>query len=76
MVFSNPTNRDIKLIIRIPAFENLHIQLFDMNGTPLQDKKIESEETEIPMDNLIPSVYFLKVLSGRTELKTFKIIKN
>jgi hypothetical protein len=47
-----------------------------MNGTPLQDKKIESEETEIPMDNLIPSVYFLKVLSGRTELKTFKIIKN
>jgi hypothetical protein len=41
IVFPNPTNRDLKLIIRIPAFENLHIQLFDMNGTPLQDKKID-----------------------------------
>jgi len=42
----------------------------------LQDKKVESRETEISMDDLSSSVYFLKVIKDNLEIKTFKIIKN
>ena len=75
-VYPNPTRGQVKLVIRTICFENLRFQLFDMNGIRIQDKKIESEESEILMDSLIPSTYFLKVLSGNKEIKTFKIIKN
>jgi hypothetical protein len=76
LVFPNPTRGEIKLVVRIKDFENLRFQLYNMNGIRLQDKKIESEETEITMDGLSSSTYFLKVLSGNKEIKTFKIIKN
>ncbi len=76
LVFPNPTRGQVKLVFRTKDFEILRFQLFDMNGILLRDRKIEGEETEILMDSLSPSTYFLKVLSGNKELKTFKIIKN
>lgn len=76
IVFPNPTSRHVKLVVGTQDFENLRFQLYDMHGRRIQDKKVESEETEILMDRLSPSIYFLKVLSGNKEIKTFKIIKN
>jgi len=76
IVFPNPTKGQIKLIISTKDFDNLRFQLYNLNGIRLQDKKIEGEETEVFMDNLLPSVYFLKILSDNKELKIFKIIKN
>jgi hypothetical protein len=75
-VFPNPTRGIIKLVIGIKDFDNLRFQLYDLSGIRIQDKKIDNEETEISMDSLMPSVYFLKVLCGNKEIKTFKIIKN
>jgi hypothetical protein len=74
-VFPNPTRGIVKLVIGIKDFDNLRFQLYDLSGIRIQDKKIDNEETEISMDSLMPSVYFLKVLSGNEEIKTFKIIK-
>jgi hypothetical protein len=76
LVFPNPTRGEVKLVIKTKDFDNLRFQLYDLNGTRIQDKKIDSEETEILMESLLPSTYFLKVLSGNKEIKTFKIIKN
>lgn len=76
IVFPNPTRRHVKLVVGTKDFENLRFQLYDINGIRIQDKKVESEETEILMDSLSPSTYFLKVLNGNMEIKTFKIIKN
>jgi hypothetical protein len=75
-VYPNPTRGIIKLVVETKDFENLRFQLFDLNGILLQDKKVEAEETEILMDSLSPSTYFLKILNGNKEIKTFKIIKN
>ena len=33
-------------------------------------------QTSIVMRNLLPANYFIKVLQGNKEIKTFKIIKN
>ena len=77
--YPNPTT-DF-LILKVDASASLSIQslsyqLFDMNGKRLQNKKIEGNETSIAMSNLVPATYFVKVLQGNKEVKTFKIIKN
>lgn len=74
--YPNPTTD--YLTLRIDEFEisNLSFQLFDMNGKLLQNEKITGNQTSIVMSNLVPATYFVKVVQGNKEVKTFKIIKN
>jgi len=75
IVYPNPTSGIAKLVFESPDFENLRIRLFDINGVLLQDKKVESRETELSLENLSSSVYFLKVIKNNQEVKVFKIVK-
>jgi hypothetical protein len=75
LVYPNPTAGLTKLVFEYPDFENLSYRLFDINGVLLQEKKVESRETEISLQNLSSSVYFLKVLRNNLEVKVFKIVK-
>lgn len=75
LVYPNPTAGKAKLIFETPDFENVRFRIFDLNGVLLQDKKVESNETEIYMENLSSSVYFLKVYNNNIEVKVFKIVK-
>ena len=74
--YPNPTTD--YLTLRIDEFEisNLSFQLYDMNGKLLQNEKITGNQTSILMSNLVPATYFVKVIQGNKEFKTFKIIKN
>ena len=74
--YPNPTTD--YLTLRIDEFEisNLSFQLYDMNGKLLQNEKITGNQTSIVMSNLVPATYFVKVIQGNKEFKTFKIIKN
>jgi len=74
-VYPNPARELINLIIRPMDQEKFKYQLFDLNGMLLQDRKVESEETEISLGDLSPSVYFLKISKNSLEVKIFKIIK-
>lgn len=76
IVYPNPTRSIIKLSIESFDFEKISYQLFDINGILIQDKKVENKETEISMENLVPSTYFLRVIKDKKEVKTFKVIKN
>ncbi len=75
-VYPNPTTD--YLTLKVDKFEllTLSFQLFDMNGKLLQNKKVTDNETSINMSNLVPATYFVKVIEGNKELKTFKIIRN
>ena len=75
LVYPNPTAGLTKLVFESPDFENLRFRLYDINGILLQDKKVESRETEISIENFSSSVYFLKVLRNNSEVKVFKIVK-
>lgn len=75
-VYPNPTSDILTLKVENYNQENLLFQLMDVNGKPLESKKINGIETTISMANLLPSIYFLKVIDGNKEVKTFKIIKN
>jgi hypothetical protein len=76
VVYPNPAKDFIKLIIKNYEVQNLRYQLYEINGSILQDDRIESNETQLSLQNLKPSAYVLKVFKGKMEIKTFKIIKN
>jgi hypothetical protein len=74
--YPNPTTD--YLTLRIDEFEisNLSYQLYDMSGRLLQNERITGNQTIIVMSNLVPAIYFVKVVQRNKEVKTFKIIKN
>jgi len=74
-VYPNPTSGITKLVFESPDYANLRYQLLDINGKLLQDKKVDGQETEISLENLSSSAYFLKVYKNNIEIKVFKIIK-
>jgi hypothetical protein len=75
-LYPNPTHGNIKLIVKSFSGRNLRFQLYDLNGVIIRDSKIESDVTEISLQDKSSSVYFLKVTGNKREIKVFKIIKN
>jgi len=74
--YPNPTTDYLTLEVKDVELSNLSYQLYDMNGKLLQSEKIAGNQTSISMNNLVPATYFVKVVQGNKEVKTFKIIKN
>ncbi len=74
--YPNPVANNLTLRVENDELSTLSFQLYDMNGKLLEDRKITSTQTSIPMSNLFPSTYFVKVTQGNKEIKIFKIIKN
>jgi hypothetical protein len=76
VLYPNPATDFIKLKIVNYEVQNLRYQLYDINGSLLQDNKIVGNETSIVMSNYVSATYFLKVTDNNKVIKTFKIIKN
>jgi len=74
--YPNPTTDYLQLKVESEKLKNLSYQLYDINGKLLQNEKIIGNQTSIIMSNLLPANYFVKVIQGNKEIKTFKIIKN
>ena len=74
MVFPNPTVGNVQLTMNNVQLEG-EVIVFDMNGKFLFVKKIEGENTEIPMSDLAAGTYFVNVVSEKQVLKTFKVVK-
>jgi hypothetical protein len=75
MVYPNPVSDFLTLKVDNYDNENLSYKLFNASGIILESKKVSGDETTISMANLLPSIYFLKVIDGNKEIKIFKIIK-
>ena len=75
-VYPNPTSDFLMLKVDQLELEDLHLQLYDLKGTLLEEKSITGSETSVPMHHLASSMYFLKVLHNQETIKTFKIINN
>jgi Secretion system C-terminal sorting domain len=75
-VYPNPSTAFINLKVENQDLKNLSFQLFDVQGKILVNQKITATETTIKMEEYAQASYFLKVVDNKTELKTFKIIKN
>jgi hypothetical protein len=76
-VFPNPTDDFLILNLDADSFsmKTFHYQLFGNNGNLLENGRIGNQQTRIAMGTLPPSAYFLKIMDGETEIKSFKIVK-
>jgi hypothetical protein len=76
LVYPNPTSDFLMLKIENYDLKNLSYQLFNVNGSLLQNDKIVNKETVIKTEDLPPAAYYLRIIDNQKEIKTFKIIKN
>lgn len=74
--YPNPTTDFLSLKVESLELSAWSFQLYDSKGMLLENKKIEGNETIIPMSTYSPSTYFLIVREGNKEIGTFKIIKH
>ena len=74
--YPNPTTDYLTLKVENFELSTLSFQLYDINGKFLESKKLTDNETQVEMQNLLSGNYFLKVIQGNKEVKTFIIIKN
>ncbi len=74
--YPNPTTDFLTLEVNAFELSTLNFQLYDMQGKLLQNEKITDIQTSISMGSFVPATYFVKVIQGNKEVKTFKIIKN
>jgi hypothetical protein len=75
LIYPNPTEGIIKLVIKSFYDDDFRFQLYTLNGTVLLEKRITDEETEISMEDQISAIYFLRVIRDNREVKVFKIVK-
>jgi len=75
-IYPNPAFDFLKLIATNYKLENLTYQLYDINGSLLQNGEIINSETIIQTGNLPSATYYLRIIDNQKEIKTFKIIKN
>ncbi len=73
--YPNPTIDYLTLSIDEFDISNLSYQMYNMSGKLLQNRKITGNQTSIVMSNLVPAIYFVKVMQNNNEVKTFKIVK-
>lgn len=74
-VYPNPADGFVNLKVEKYDSDNLNYKLIDMNGMLILEKKVDGNETQIQLGNILPGTYFLKIVDNNKELKTFKIIK-
>ncbi|WP_372948609.1 T9SS type A sorting domain-containing protein [Mariniphaga sp.] len=75
-VYPNPTTSFLFLQINTLKYNDLVYQLYDANGKLLETREVKAEKTTISMSEYVSAIYFLKVITRRENVKTFKIIKH
>ena len=75
VVYPNPTEGTIRLVIRSYDDGSYRFQVYNLKGTVLHEKNVSDEETVISMEREESAIYFLMVIRNDREVKVFKIIK-
>jgi hypothetical protein len=76
-IYPNPTSSYLLLEISALAITGLSYQVFDTTGKlVLLEQLLVAAQTQISLESLPSSTYYLEIRSSNKHLKTFKIIKN
>lgn len=74
--YPNPTIDYLQLDIEGTDFESLSYQMFNSKGQLIADQTVMDQVTTINMQEHLPAIYILRVMSKSIEVKTFRIVKN
>lgn len=74
--YPNPTTDFLILKVEGVIQPDCIAYLLDSNGKLIKTSRVECTETSISMSNLVPAIYFLRVVEAGKDVKVFKIVKN
>ena len=74
--FPNPTVDFLTIQLDDYANEQFYFQLFDLQGSLVQNGQIIDTHTRIDLNALPKGTYLISIIKETKEIKTFKIIKN
>ncbi len=74
-VYPNPTNSFLLIEVKTDKQRDLQINLFDLNGKLILQKKITGSKQTVQMQNYKPAIYILKITEGNKEIRTYQIVK-
>lgn len=74
--YPNPTQDFLTLNVQNYDTKSISYQLYNLSGMLLENQKLKTSETIIPMRDYPTAVYILNITEQNKILKTFQIIKN
>ena len=78
-VYPNPVSSSLRLFVALTTTGEISASwyhLLDIEGKLLEKNKLTGDETIIAMDDYLPGIYFIEIVSKNNVLKSFKIVKN
>ena len=75
-VYPNPTNSFLFIEVKTDKPRDLCLNLFDLNGKLILQKKITGSRQTVHMQNYKPAIYILKVTEDNKEIRTYQIVKH
>jgi arylsulfatase A-like enzyme len=75
-LFPNPARNSVLLKTEAYTSNGQFYQLIDTNGKILNKKAIEGNETIIPIQQLMPGTYFIRVSDSNNQTEVLKFVKN
>jgi hypothetical protein len=75
IVYPNPTSGNVTLKSFDTKIKNRSCNIYDLEGELLKTVPVNAAEVSIPMDDLVPSAYYLVIFDKDQPVKTYKIIK-
>ena len=73
--FPNPVSHILTLKIDNIPLQEISYQLFDNQGRAIRQSAVTDRETKIPVEQLAPGTYLLRVFQDNQAICVFKIIK-
>ncbi|NJM16015.1 MAG: T9SS type A sorting domain-containing protein [Bacteroidales bacterium] len=77
MLYPNPANTDINLLLETSKETDIFIGLYNIKGGLIFMEKVKNSQVVMkryPVGNLSPGIYILKVVTPY-EQQTFKVVK-
>ena len=74
-VYPNPVTTSLIIHIANTNISMMSYNMVNSKGSVIKSGDITTSETIIPVQDIVPSIYFIKIFYKKKQTKTFKIVK-
>lgn len=74
--YPNPVSTTLIIHIDNPNIPNMSFSIISSSGSVVKSGQIYDFNTSVPVQELVASIYFLKIYDKNKSVKTFKIVKH
>ena len=76
MIYPNPTNSDLKVILNDPALKIVEMELYDLTGKKVHQQIVNQSYGTLQMNSLAEGTYILKLFLDQGEPVVCRVVKN